>query len=670
MEDLAMFRRGSLTAVERSGLRAAVVAFLIPAAFAASCRGSWGQDAVQPEPGGEKPAAEPVSRYDWRRRPIADILPGDAAFAMAIGKWSDIAKALSETPPARIWAEPEIRAFIGEPLAGFREMLEHMAPSEIWPIAELRAMFQGPVAVAMGSCGGTSRAPLAAVAALNADPGIKYLAKMAVKWSGTTAIVNETYEDAEIFRTEKSEGPCLSFHGGWLVVSDDPAFLKRILDGIDGRLKVPLSKSDLYSKAGLSGGEHFFAMLDSGNLPNRREPAAADSDRPDAAGRTEGPVSQAAIAAASVLPSTASAMTRFRAAVEWLGGGTAAWVCGIEMRGGAFETRLRIERRKGGGCFASALSEEGVPLDAFKVCPPDAPIAIAARFRPEGVPHFAISAARSALGEDAAKDFDARMADIEASNGSALRKGLMENLEGNLVITSFARQAAEDPAAVWTAFVLILDVKDPAAADNAIPPLMKYFSEKGVFRILKGVPVSRTDFEGVAIHYLPVSLAFSPSAAVVGSKLVLGTNLFNLKRVVRHMKAGGRSLADSELFRSAAAGAGDGGASVLGYFDAGWAFHEMYGGMLRLLRLAELVAGLPGDWGARLAGMPAPESVSRHLFPSLTKVRAEGRSVTVMHRGPLPSAFLAAMAVCAITGPARSSTPAAGKASPPPVHGP
>ncbi|MCX7806402.1 MAG: hypothetical protein N3A38_14630, partial [Planctomycetota bacterium] len=94
--------------------------------------------------------------------------------------------------------------------------------------------------------------PLAAVAALNADPGVKYLARMAVRWSGTTAIVNETYEGAEIFRTEKADGPCLSFHEGWLVVSDDLAFLKRILDGIDGRLKAPMSKSDLYSKAGLS----------------------------------------------------------------------------------------------------------------------------------------------------------------------------------------------------------------------------------------------------------------------------------------------------------------------------------------------------------------------------------------------------------------------------------
>ncbi|MCX7805711.1 MAG: hypothetical protein N3A38_11055, partial [Planctomycetota bacterium] len=231
-------------------------------------------------------------------------------------------------------------------------------------------------------------------------------------------------------------------------------------------------------------------------------------------------------------------------------------------------------------------------------------------------------------------------------------------LEGNIVMTSFARQAADDPASAWTAFAVMLDVKNPAGAERAIPLLMKYASEKGGFGALRGVPVSRIDFEGVAIHYLPVSLAFSPSAAVVGSKLVLGSNVANLKRAVRHLKAGGRSLADSELFRSviAAAGAGDGRASVMDYFDAGWAFQELYGGVARLLRIVELVAGLPGGWGARLADMPAPESISRHLFPSVTIVRADGRSVTLAHRGPLPPAFLAAAAVCVATGPACGAT--------------
>ncbi|MCX7806403.1 MAG: hypothetical protein N3A38_14635, partial [Planctomycetota bacterium] len=149
--------RGLLRLIaERSGMSATAIAILLAASAAAvpaSCRGAWGEDAVQPAPGGEKPAAEPVFREGGRRRSIADILPGDAVFAAAFGRWSDVAGSFSATPPARIWAEPEIRAFVGEPLVRFGELIEQMAPSERLPIAELRAMFPGPVAVAMGPGG-------------------------------------------------------------------------------------------------------------------------------------------------------------------------------------------------------------------------------------------------------------------------------------------------------------------------------------------------------------------------------------------------------------------------------------------------------------------------------------------------------------------------------------
>lgn len=129
-------------------------------------------------------------------------------------------------------------------------------------------------------------------------------------------------------------------------------------------------------------------------------------------------------------------------------------------------------------------------------------------------------------------------------------------------------------------------------------------------------------------------------------------------------------LANSEKFKAALAPAGGRPGAVMLYVDWGQVYALAFNMGAKAMKLLGTTEAL-NKLGIDINMLPSPESVTKHLFPSLAVAQTTPGGLVLTSRGPLPSAEVLAPPISAIASAIAAFTAGAEEEKlqpPPPVE--
>ena len=278
-----------------------------------------------------------------------------------------------------------------------------------------------------------------------------------------------------------------------------------------------------------------------------------------------------------------------------------------------------------GGIFG-ALARPAPPLKSLAYVPEDTGLFLAVN---AGSPAELLKEFLDVVAayEEAADDewgyldeYEEALADVEELLEMDLEKDVLPAFGGEVVVASSVPATLAVPPAV-----AMIEIKDKAAAAKVVAKVLAMIEE-----LAEGeVKPTTTTFEGVEITTLAVTPIVTPSVAIVGDFLVVGTHPNAIKKIIT-TKAGGKTLADDAEFKKYVGGL-PGDAPITLYlsmkriFDAGypilasqvpaepdWEVEEYLGGLVDALGM---LGGSFSGFGLKISG-DKEGIVVRNLAPN------------------------------------------------------
>ncbi|MCW8132774.1 MAG: hypothetical protein KIS92_20680 [Planctomycetota bacterium] len=388
-----------------------------------------------------------------------------------------------------------------------------------------------------------------------------------------------------------------------LILSSDKELCAQLLDGLAGTLPTNLAQDKTYASCGLSGQEHLAAYLDVKGL---REALSLES------------------AAPKIKEMLAKAGLDELRAVAW----------SLRMRGPAFESRTAVVSDAKRTGVLGSIDSEPLSLEALKVARADAPEMVALRVKPAELFPIVRGMLQSTTGPETTQRFEGAAKKM-AEEGKDLSKALAEAFTGELVITRYSAKAT--PLGALSTELGSASVKDAAKAEALMVDLIKRMvalrqpAEKfeDVYKEL--------EYEGAKICYVTPpagSTGLPPVFARLENRILVALDMETLRAAIKDLKTPG--LADAEGFKSGLEPSKGALGSAVYYNDWRQRYLNIFDVGAKTLKLAASLDLLRTP-GIDVNLLPAPESVSKHLFPSLTNIQATESALVITSHSPLPS---------------------------------
>ncbi|MBI3831461.1 MAG: hypothetical protein HY291_18220 [Planctomycetes bacterium] len=598
-----------------------------------------------------------VRAEDAPKPVTAQTLPPGTFLYVHIGAWNTWESSFGQTSLAQICNEPEVRTFVAGPLEKLAGLLNRAigGPAEGAPgkkeegkegepcsvcavFHKLGQVTPGPTTIAMKydkEDQAAKRPPAVAIVLGTKNLGedlqktiSNVLQQMmpqkefsSDKWmrrvqfilaevndmiqEGTgKGIVIEHYKDADLRILPMGRFTVtMTLYKQNLVLASDQAFAKQILDGMAGTLPATLAQDATYAACGLGGSEHLSAYLDVKGL---REVLS---------------IEQAAPKIQEMLA---------KAGLDNLH--AAAW--SLRMNGAAFESRTAVVSDAKRTGVLGAIDSEPLSVEALKIARADAPEVLALRVKGDELYPILRGMLQGTVGAESA----GRLDNVEkkmAAEGQDLKKLLAEAFTGELVVTRYSAQAT--PIGAFSSEVGSATVRDAAKAQKLMVDVMKRIvAEREGAEKFEDV-YKEADFEGAKICYLqlpPGQKGMPPVFAHVDNRVLVALDMQTLKAAVKDVKTPG--LTETESFKAGLQPSGGKLGSAIYFNDWRQRYINIFDVGAKTLKLAASLDLLRGP-GIDVNLLPAPESVAKHLFPSLTNIQATDTALVLTSRSPLPS---------------------------------
>ncbi|MCZ7648928.1 MAG: hypothetical protein M5U26_27340 [Planctomycetota bacterium] len=405
-------------------------------------------------------------------------------------------------------------------------------------------------------------------------------------------------------------------YGKHLVFTTDRELCKQIVDGIGGILPKKLADNPRFQASGLTGAEPMGAFL---NVAALREMLGAQP------GADAG---------------------RIRETLDFLGLEdlhSIAW--SMRLDGQAFASRAAFLTKDKRGGLLAALDNEPLGPEALKICPPHTPFIVGLKAKPEYLSRLLRGGmgAGSAASERMRKVFEQAKAD-----GRDLGKELAEAFGNELIVTSY-KDPGSPTLGASSSLVFSLSVKDPAKAEELLAQVLeravKVHNAEGAGQ----VALQSVDVEGKKVRYIRGVQSGSgtePKYVLTAERLIVAMDMLVLKSALKNLKEDG--LLQMAHYKEAVKGTDGRLGSMFVYVD--WA--QWYSSAFNLGATAlKLIApeALLKEVGVDLNLLPAPDAVTRHLFPAMAVIEATEQGVVMTSRSPLPSLEVVAPPVAAFS---------------------
>ena len=587
--------------------------------------------------------------------PPGQFLPQGTFLYIHVAPWKDFGSSWDKTSLAKICAEPEVQAFLSVPMNRLSALIrrafpkaqgEQQPPPKEDPneltlgkiLSQMDEVMPGPCTLMMKYSAEDKQAgkvPAVALITGSRDVGedVQALVANLLKWlvpeKGLSAdkwtrrvqfiaaelndmimevsgkgVVTEQYQNATLrILPVKKFTFTMVLHRQHLILATDKDLAKQIIDGMAGTLPLNLAAEKTYQATGLSGGEHLSVYLDVKSL---RDALALGQPAP------------------KVKEMLAKAGLDDLSAIAW----------SLRMNGPAFESRTALVSAGKRTGALGALDDQPISPEALKICRADAPEAAGVRVKPEMIQTMVRGMISSSAGPEAALRFDAVDKKM-AAKGENLQSRLAEAFTGEFIITRYSERTA--PVGALSTEVGVAMIKDPAKAMAVLKDVMaSAVAERQPPEKFEDVYVEQ-DFEGAKIRYLKPAAGHKGMAslyACTGNFMLTAMDLSVLKAAVKDLHSAG--LADAANFKAGVGASGGKLGGLFFYNDWGQRYLNFFDLGAKTLKLAASFDLLRGP-GIDVNMLPAPESITKHLFPSLTNVQATENAVVLVSRGPLPS---------------------------------
>lgn len=587
--------------------------------------------------------------------PPGQMLPQGTFLYLQVAPWKDFGASWDKTSLAKICADAEVQAFLSVPMNRLSALIRKAFPkSQSAPqppaqedpneltlskiLSHMDEIMPGPstllmkysaedkqvgklpaVALIVGSrdVGGDVQALVAQLfqwlvpeKGLSADKWtrrVQFIAAelndMIMEISGK-GVVTEQYQQATLRTIPVNKFTfTVVLHRQHLILSSDRELAKQLIDGLAGTLPLNLAAEKTYQVTGLSGGEHLSMYLDVKGL-------------------------QAALALGQPAPKIKDMLAQ--AGLDDL----AAMAWSLRMNGSAFESRTALVTAGKRTGALGALDEQPISAEALRICRCQTPEAAGVRVKPEMIQTMVRGMISSISGSEAAQRFDAVDKKM-AAKGENLQSRFAEAFTGEFIITRYSERNA--PVGALSTEVGTALIKDQAKAWALLKDVMVgAVAERQPPEKFDDVYVEH-DFEGEKICYLRPAVGHKGKPtlyAASGNFLLTATDMQVLKAALKDM--GTPKLTDSPDYHAGLAASGGKLGSLFFYNDWGQRYLKFFDLGAKTLKLAAAFDLLRGP-GIDVNMLPAPESITKHLFPSLTNVQVTENAVVLVSRGPLPS---------------------------------
>ncbi|MBE7464942.1 MAG: DUF3352 domain-containing protein [Planctomycetes bacterium] len=565
-----------------------------------------------------------------------EMLPDSTVLMVRFGTWSQWANDWNQTSVSKICGEPEVQAFLAGPLAKLREMMADPAAAPADPVPAggndvsqvvatimnwLHDVAPGPVTVAVcrgaKDAQGAVKPPATALIMRSQNVGnILTLAQILQDKLLFKVVQQQDYQTAKLLVVPTEHYSfTITEYGKHLIFTTDSDLCKQIVDGIGGLLQNKLSAAPAFKGCGLTGAEPMGAYLDVAAL---REMVGAQKDLENG---------------------------RLKQTLDFLGVEdlhAVAW--SMRLDGPAFASRAAFMSKDGRAGLLAALDAQPLSPESLKICPPHAPFAIGLKAKPEYLSRLL----RNTMGggDAQARERMNKVWEQAKADGRDLSKEMAEAYGNELVVASY--QDPESPTlGAGNTLVVSLSVKDAAKSEEL---LVQVLQRSVAARNAEGgvqVALQEVDYEGRKVRYVRAAQGGTGTEAkyvMTADRLVVAMDMLILKAALKNLKDPG--LAGTARFQEALKGTGGSLGSLFVYVDWG----QWYAGAfnvgataLKFIAPSAMLKGL----GLDLNLLPAPEAVTKHLFPALAVVEASEKGVVMTSRSPLPSLEVVAPPVAA-----------------------
>ena len=553
------------------------------------------------------------------------MLPDSTILSVQLGPWSAYTNGFDKTALAKIFNEPEVKSFLSGPLGRLHALMS--SPDAVKPndaqATEMGSIFKslgdvvpGPVIVALSYSDEDIQAkrPPAAAFILGAQEAPEFV-KAALQYFAQKFVKTQPYAGAQlmIIQGEKTT-PTFTTYKNQVIITTQTELAQKIIDGLSGQLgDKRLADKPSFKTLGISGNEAMGAYLDVATLRKALEGA-------DKQGKGNVKVRE------------------FLDRAGLTNIGSIAW--SMRINGDGFESRASMTATGPRDGFLGTLDSEPLSKDGFKVCPPNSPFAAAVRLKEGQVADALLgilASGYSQAGSTLATRGEALEKKYAEKTQHVLKADLVANFGNELVMGSFA--GAENVPSLNPARTLVagVPVKDAAKADAFFVDLMKVLAELQNPGAKVEEQVQELPFENSKLRYVKGAVGTTDvdlKVAVVGGHAILATEILALKGAVHVYQ--NQNLTGTQAFKDALDHADGKLGSAVAYMDWAWFYGAAFNFSVGALEILPFKDALKKA-GVDVALLPSPQSVQKHLFPSLTVVQASDNALTLTSRGPLPS---------------------------------
>ena len=582
-----------------------------------------------------------ISTRTWAEEPAptaqvsaSTILPDTTILSVQLGPWSAISNGFDKTALAKVFNEPEVKAFLSGPLGRLKALMSSNEPAPANPdpqtdvssmMNSMASVVPGPVIVALSYSDEDIQAkrPPAAAFVLGAQEAPEFV-KAAMQYFAKKFVTSQSYAGAEllIIKGEKTT-PTFTTFKNHVIITTQTELAQKIVDGLSGQLgEKRLADRAGFKALGAGGPEAMAAYLDVSALRKAMEGAG------DGKGNAK--------------------VREFLDRAGLTNIGSIAW--SMRINGAAFESRAAMTSAGARDGLLGRLDSGSVSKETFKACPVNAPFAVGVKLKDAAMGDVVMSLLASGFNQPEST-LASRSAALEKKFTEKTQKQLKNELQaifGNeLVMGSFS--GADNVPSMNPARTLVatIPVKDPAKADAFFSDLMVVLAGLQNPNGNAAELVQEQAFENVKLRHVKGAVGTQDvelKVAVIGNHAILATEILTLKSAVHAYM--NQNLTGSTAFGEALANSGGSLGSAVAYMDWAWFYGAAFNFSVGALEILPFKDALKKA-GIDVALLPSPQSVQKHLFPSLTIVNATDNSLILTSRGPLPSAEVMAPPIAA-----------------------
>ena len=532
-----------------------------------------------------------LKRSEPHRSRAAELAPAETIFFAQLPDLSRSVKRFERTSLHALWLEPEVQAFLEQPLRTMpmlvqmgekREQLLRIAPREVF--------------VAMTSLDGTTPKFVAGMAFSGSRTEVEKLmaeprARLKKTWpAGKADLVNYGASEIEVF-TWQGGAMADSFRGIWYLVANDIDLLKATLDRVDGKGGPALSGSEAFRKvtAPLPTDADMLVVAQPGALTDRLGSLMA------AAG--------AKVDAKAVASAAKSEGMAYAAKID-----------GAQMRDVIFIP-------------GSGAKETPLPRSTLALSTADTFL------------YYAMAVpAQIQLPEGAAMVVDLLGPSLDPMDKALAEKGLKWADFGVVFGPEFGSLVDWGEEEDAPMFLLALDVREVAKA--------KTFLDVLTGSSLGGVAWGRREENGVTLYQMPgEGLAVTtPSLALTEKFLVLGLSPEAVQLGLARLASGEATIGQSAGYQTVARQVGE-PTSGYGYLDLRTLFERSYGMLRPFFGMSLAFAGETGQF-IDAGKLPSTDAIGKHLSPIVFTQSANEQGTLMESVGPMTisQAFATALA--------------------------